>query len=391
MRLLHSIHSVNPAGGGVIEAVRQLAGAHQAEGHVVEIVSLDAPDAPWVSLAGFPVHAVGDGRAGYGYSDKLVPWLQRRAADYDAVIVNGLWQYSSFGIWRALRETQHPYFVFPHGMLDPWFKDRYPLKHLKKAVYWRLAEYRVLRDARAVFFTTEEEQRLAERSFTPFLCRTEIVPLGVAAPDGDPDAQLAAFYERFPMLRGKHLLLFLGRLHEKKGCEMLLETWRQAGENADVHLMFAGPPSDEGYMSGLRRLAGSSTSVSFPGMLSGDIKWGALRAADAFILPSHQENFGMAVVEALACGTPVLISDKVNIWREISSDSAGMVERDDLDGTRKLVSRWLSLSHDEQRKLRSSARACFDQRFEIGRAARRMIDLVSRSSRSLSPSLRVAT
>ena len=103
-------------------------------------------------------------------------------------------------------------------------------------------------------------------------------------------------------------------------------------------------------------------------MLAGNLKWGAFSAADAFILPSHQENFGIAVVEALACGTPVLISNKVNIWREIVADEAGYVENDDLAGTTRLIERWVSTAPDVRAAMKGNARECFARHFEINRA-----------------------
>ncbi len=103
-------------------------------------------------------------------------------------------------------------------------------------------------------------------------------------------------------------------------------------------------------------------------MLTGDVKWGALSAAAAFVLPSHQENFGIAVAEALACGTPVLISNKVNIWREIEADGAGYVENDDLAGTVDLLKRWLATAPDARSAMGQNARKSFANRFEIERA-----------------------
>ena len=113
----------------------------------------------------------------------LLPLLMNLdRAQFDAVIVHGLWQYSSFGVWRALAGTDTPYFVFPHGMLDPWFKRTYPAKHFKKLLYWPWAEYRVLRDAAAVLFTSEEERRLARESFALYRAREVVVNYGTAAP-----------------------------------------------------------------------------------------------------------------------------------------------------------------------------------------------------------------
>jgi glycosyltransferase involved in cell wall biosynthesis len=103
-------------------------------------------------------------------------------------------------------------------------------------------------------------------------------------------------------------------------------------------------------------------------MLSGSRKWGALAAAEAFILPSHQENFGIAVVEALACARPVLISYRVNIWRQIVADGCALAESDDLAGTQRLLERWAETSSAERLTMGEKARRCFTERFEINRS-----------------------
>jgi glycosyltransferase involved in cell wall biosynthesis len=366
MNILRSIHSLNPAIGGPMESVKQSSALLASRGHRVEIICLDAPTDPWIAEWPVPVHALGPGFGSYGYSSRFVPWIKEHRRQFDAVIIQGLWQYSSFGVWRALHKTSRPYFVFPHGMLDPWFKRTYPLKHLKKLLYWPWAEYQVLRDAAAVLFTSEDERRLAHESFRLYRCREIVVNYGTAAPDVDLAAAREEFLNGFPQLRDKSFFLFLGRLHEKKGCELLIDAFR-ALHAQDRHLVMAGPCHDESYLQRLKQRA-ANLPVTFPGMLSGNLKWGAFAAADAFVLPSHQENFGIAVVESLACSTPVLISNKVNIWREITLTGGGFADEDDLAGTTRLLERWISTPAAQRADMRVKARKCFESRFEINRA-----------------------
>jgi glycosyltransferase involved in cell wall biosynthesis len=389
MKILRSIHSLNPAIGGPMEAVKQSSAILSSRGHRVEIICLDLPSDPWIRQYPVTVHAIGPGRGGYGYVPRFTRWIKDRHAEYDAVIVHGLWQYNSFGVWRALRGTATPYFVFPHGMLDPWFNRTYPLKHIKKLLYWPWAEYRVLRDAAAVLFTSEEERQLARKSFSPYKCNEVVVNYGTAAPDADLATARENFFNAFPSLRGKRFLLYLGRLHEKKGCDLLINAFAHlwgahaparavsgalagnlvARQDAAVHLLMAGPCANEKYLLQLKELAASSAApITFTGMLSGNLKWGAFSAADVFVLPSHQENFGIAVVEALACATPVLISNKVNIWREIVNDGAGFADEDDLAGVTRLLKRWIDMPAAERDTMRTNARDCFARRFEINRA-----------------------
>ena len=153
---------------------------------------------------------------------------------------------------------------------------------------------------------------------------------------------------------------------------------RVAAREPALHLVMAGP-DQTGWQARLHARAqqlGVSDRITWTGLLQGELKWGALLAAEAFILPSHQENFGIAVAEALAVGTPVLISDKVNIWREIEADNAGLVAPDTLDGTVSLLERWLALSPDARQQMGERAKACFEARFEMRQAAKNLIALI---------------
>ena len=380
-RILHCISSVNPVGGGPIEGVKQLSAVNQQQGHTVEVVSLDDPDSPWVQNCPIKCHALGPASKRYRYSARLVPWLREHRSDYDVVIINGIWEYHSFGAWRALQGSPTPYFVYTHGMLDPWFKRTYPLKHLKKWLYWPWAEYRVLRDATAVLFTCEDERRLARQSFWLYQCDEYVVNYGTSAPVGDADAQRQVFLEHFPHLVGKRCLLFLGRVHVKKGPDLLLKAFAAllkrlpAEQSRDLHIVMAGP-ADDAYGVEMKALAtslGLERHITWTGMVSGDLKWGAFHSADAFILPSHQENFGIAVAEALACAVPVLISNQVNIWREVQQAGAGLVDSDDLAGTQRLLNRWVGADPVAWAQMKRDALACFNQRFVIERSAESFI------------------
>ena len=391
MRFLHLISSVDTAGGGPIEGATQLHRALAAHGHVGEFASLDVPDAACVhEFRAAPLHALGPGRGRFGYSAGFLPWLQANASRFDAVIVNGLWQYIGLGARRALSGTGTPYFVFPHGMLDPWFKRRYPLKHLKKWLYWPWAEYRVLRDASRVLFTCEEERLLARQSFWLYRCKEAIVSFGTAAPDDNPAASREAFHNAFPQLRGKRTLLYLGRIHSKKGCDLLIEAFAKVCRNTpDVHLVMAGPDQTN-WRPALEATAQQldvADRVCWAGMLTGSLKWGAFRTANAFCLPSHQENFGIAVVEALACDCPVLISDKVNIWREIQEAQAGLVAPDTLAGTVDLLERWLATPGPKWQRMRESARQCFEQNFRMDQVAHALVRVVHESGGTPLPAI----
>ncbi|TAK65312.1 glycosyltransferase [Methylobacter sp.] len=381
MKILHIIRSVNPEGGGPIEGVMQLARVKQDHGHSVEVLSLDAPDDSSVKECPLPVHALGPGRGIYGYNSKFKPWLRAHLQDYDVFIINGIWQYHSFASHSVLKSLNRRYYLFTHGMLDPWFKHRYPLKHLKKWLYWPWGEYPVIRDAKNVLFTCEDEKVLARQSFWLYRCNEKVVNYGTAGHTGNADEQRRLFLENFPHLQGKRFLLFLSRIHPKKGVDLLIEAFAKTSKDQpDLELVIAGP-DQVGWQVELQQLAekhGISDKITWTGMLKGDMKWGAFQTAEAFILPSHQENFGIVVAEALSCSLPVLISYKVNIWQEILEDNAGLEADDTLAGCVDLIRRWQQMDDNSKAEMRSNAYCCFINRFEITKAAMSLLNLFVR-------------
>jgi glycosyltransferase involved in cell wall biosynthesis len=373
MRILQCVGDIDPALGGSVEAARQLSHALGHLGHRPELVTLRPPREEWSAAWLGAVHCPGPASTRYLYNPRFADWVAAHGSDYDAVVVHGLWRYTSVGAWRGLHGRDIPYFVFAHGMLDPYFKHAYPWKHVQKKICWLAAESRVVCDARGVLFTCEEERLRARATFRPYQCRERVVGLGIARPTGDPMVQQEAFLDAHPQLREKQMVLFLGRIHPKKGCDLLIEAFaRVANRDPLLQLVIAGP--DEcGWQADLESLAAQmriGARVTFTGPLYGDRKWGALRCAEVLALPSHTENFGITVVEALACGVPALISNEVNIWREIDADGAGLVANADVAGTVDVLDRWLNLRPEARHQMRENAFRSFAKRFELEHFAR---------------------
>ncbi len=398
MKVLHVIASVDPRGGGPIEGVFSSSAVWLAHGRERHILSLDNPNAPWVANAPVPVFAVGATGLWYrllrsiwpllryGYTPRLTSWLKAHAQDYDAVIINGLWNYASYGSWRALHRLDVPYFVFTHGMLDPWFNRAYPTKTFFKTIFWKLFEHKVLRDARGVMFTCDEERELAPQSFSPYQAREHVIGYGTRDIGGDADVQRSAFAARLPHLGERKFILFLSRIHPKKGIDLLIKAFaRHASDFPDIDLVIAGPDSDglKGELQKLTNELGVSARTHWPGMLSGDAKWGAFRSAEFFALPSHQENFGIVVAEAMALSKPVLITNKVNIWREIEADGAGIVVNDDVEAIATGLHDMCTLSPAEREAIGHQARACFQTRYDLEQNAMHLLSLIKSLSAEL--------
>jgi glycosyltransferase involved in cell wall biosynthesis len=333
-------------------------------------VTLDPPDAPFLRDFPLPVHALGirahEGRlARFGYTPKLVPWLKAHESDYDIAVVNGLWNYASAGASRILPKLGLPYVVYPHGMMDPWFRKAYPLKHWLKQLFWTLFDGRLMEHARAALYTCQEEMILARGQFLGHPYRECVARYGCGEPPNDAG----------PPALDRPYLLFLGRLHPKKGCDLLIRAHAKVAP--DLDLVMAGP-DQVGWMEELKALAyrlGVGNRVHWPGLLTGPAKWGALKGAEAFVLPSHQDSFGIAIGEALGCSTPVLITDKVNVWREVKASGGGLVETDKETGIETMLRSYLALSRAERDAMRLAARACFEEHFDMRATAAKTLEI----------------
>jgi glycosyltransferase involved in cell wall biosynthesis len=291
----------------------------------------------------------------------------------DMVIAHGLWQWPGVKAWKCFRKYKTPYMVFPHGMLDPWFKRSYPLKHIKKQIYWYWKQGKILQDAYRVCFTTEEERRLAQKTFKPYKANEMISGLGVSEPPSSKDTHLKAIYSLFPDFKNKKVLLYLGRFHPKKGVDLLINSFLKQSKKNDI-LLLAGPLDNaDPHLKYLKEQTHkNSNQIVWSGMLKDDLKWGALRMADALILPSHQENFGMVIAEALSVETPVFLTNKVNLWREVLDSGAGIVSDDDQGGIDHLIQQWVTDVHYE---CLENASKCFREKLHISQTVEKIISI----------------
>jgi glycosyltransferase involved in cell wall biosynthesis len=370
--ILHLIRTLDPARGGPVAFLKHLSAVHAAMGVNVAILTLERNEPDWVTDLSVSAIECGQSRGTYGYNTWMEGKLTEIAGSFETMVVHGLWQYHGLCAMRVSARTGVPYYVFPHGMLDPWFKKSYRFKHLKKQLYWLVAERRMLEGAKAVLFTSHYESRLAKSTFFPEAhYRSRILHLGVPRAPADAEQMREVFLQRFPHLRGRRFLLFLGRLHPKKGCDLLVRA--MACIRPPIDLVFAGPSVNQRYAARLKRSA-QGLPVTFAGMLQGDTKCGALVSAEALILPSHQENFGLVVAEALSFGTPVLLSKQVNVAEDVQSFRAGFVEPNTIIGTRRLIERWL---REGDPAMRIAALNCFQNRFDIEHSARKLMEILS--------------
>jgi glycosyltransferase involved in cell wall biosynthesis len=387
MKILQVITGMDPRSGGPCQGIRNLTPWMLEQGNTVEVVCLDDSDSDYLLKENLCIHALGKGRGSWSYHPALRPWLENNLPRFDAVILHGLWQYPGYALSQVARHPDRPpYFVFPHGMLDPWFQ-RAPerrVKAIRNWFYWKFIEHRVVHHAEALLFTCAEEMQLARKTFRPYQPKREInVSFGIPQPPEYNEKMEEAFAQKCPGVKGNSYFLFLGRIHPKKGVDLLINAYAKIyhtlsgnGHSLPSSLVIAGPGLETSYGQQMQKLASDlcpPSSILWPGMLAGDAKWGALYNTEAFVLTSHQENFGIAVVEALACGTPVLISNQINIWREIEEDKAGLMGDDTLKGTEQLFRQWENLSPEEKVAMKKAAQSSYQNHFGIATAAQNLL------------------
>jgi glycosyltransferase involved in cell wall biosynthesis len=255
------------------------------------------------------------------YAPELGRALRETVEGADAVHVHSLYLYPQLAAFREAARRGIPYVVSPRGALDPWLRRR---GRARKALVELLWQRRMLEGASALHFTSEEEARLVA-DVAPGVPRL-IVPNGIRWRDFQELPHGDAFRARELGGHTGPVVLNLGRLAAKKGLDLLVRAFaRVAAQMPDARLVLAGP-DDEGRRPVLAALAKrEGAQVTFAGMLRGGERLEALAAADVWALSSHTENFGFAVVEALAAGLPVVISPAVNLASEIETAGAGVV------------------------------------------------------------------
>ena len=357
MKILHLITNLSPHYGGPVTVCKDMCRSLANAGEEVTIYTTDL-DFPKGRLN----VALNTGIIQEGYnvwyfpvqfSPYIVSWrlataLHKNINKFDLVHIHGLYRFPQAVAAFFARKYKIPYIIRPYGSLAPVLFHRKKNRFLKR-LYERLIENRNLNSASALHFSCQEEMRLVQ----PLKLKAP----GIIVPNGLDFVKYTKLppYGRF---REKHhlgdikIILHFGRIHFVKGLDILVKAFAQvARERDDVRLVLAGP-DNEGYskqVDNWLKHENVHSKALFTGMLQRDDALEVLRDADIFALPSYTESFGMAVVEAMACGLPVVISDKVNIWREIHEAGAGLVTSCNAD---EVADRFFRLLDDESERKR---------------------------------------
>ncbi|MCK9187960.1 glycosyltransferase [Acidithiobacillus sp.] len=356
MKILHVLESFSPRYGGPVSVASALACAEADAGHEVTVctTNVDYPSGilraagqgticnDRVQLFCFPVQ----------FRPLTVSWnfrkfIKIRLREFDVVHIHGLYRFPpTYAAYQA-RKQNVPYIIRPHGALDPYLYTKSSRSVWLKRLYERWFDLPNLHGAGAIHYTAEDERQRA--AFLGLRAPSFVVPNGI---NWGRYAQLptrGAFRSALG-LGDAPLVLFLGRLHPKKGLDLLVPAFETIRRRiVGAQLAIVGPENDRFGQQVRAWVAdrGLTEAVHFVGHLDGADVIQAYVDADVFVLPSYTENFGMTVVEAMACALPVVISDQVNIYAEVAQSGAGLVTRCEADEVAEAV---IALLVDPERR-----------------------------------------
>lgn len=320
MRLLHLAQTLNRRMGGFATALYPLQEECLRQGHESWLLGLDA-DPEDLSGRRDIISLPSNFMSRFYYSPLYPVKAKALAPEVDSIHVHGLWVYPNFLAGKLARESGKPLVIHPHGMLEPWAMNR---SRWKKNISRFLFEEKNFKQARLWRALTD-----AEASQIRAVCpqaNVVVIPNGIDATAFEPAVSPLIVTEKYPHLFNKKWMLFMSRIHQKKGLDILIESWSKLHRHhPDWHLIIAGP--DDGYAGALGELIDAhdlSERVTLTGMASGDFKRALLKNSQLFVLPSYSEGFSMAVLEAMASGLPVLVSGNCN-FPEVAASEAGVV------------------------------------------------------------------
>jgi len=369
------IASINPEVGGPAVTVSRLASALAGLGVETTVAALDyARHGPLPVLGGVRVESVtatAATRGLRGWSPRFARKVAALAqAGADVLHNHGLWMFPNYYARRAARARRIPLVVSPRGMLDEWSLRR---SRFRKAVAWQLFERENLASAR-LFHATSAAEALAIRA-ARITQPIAVIPNGVDVPDSARLPGRERLERMHAALAGREWLLFMARLHPKKGLAELIRAWRGlAPRFPDWQLVVAGPDLD-GHGAEMRALAvalGLSERITFAGMLSGDDKACALANAGAMVLPTHSENFGIVVAEALAHGTPAITTHAAP-WQELREARCGWWIEDREEALQEALGEAMRLSPEARREMGGRGRALVASRYSWDRIGHEML------------------
>lgn len=373
-RVCHVVACVNQAVGGPAFSVTSLAQSLAQQNLKCHLFSLDypklGPEIPTIGVIRHSYYAPLPTRLLRGFYPRMRTALEQLAAtEFDLIHNHGLWMFPNLYARQVAVKYNLPLVISPRGMLESWSLRN---SWYKKLPAWILYERENLKSAQLFHATSAAEAESIRK--LGYRQAIALIPNGVSVPTLDkiPDRELLT--RSFPELGNKKWLLFLSRIHPKKGLDNLLYIWRElAVQFPEWHLVIAGPDLI-GYQAQLEKLTAElelKTRVTFTGMLSGEYKSAAFGHADLFVLPTHSENFGIVVTESLAYGVPAIVTKEAP-WEDLQHYECGWWVEDDRQALTEALEKGMCLSDRERQAMGQRGQVMVKTKYSWDYVAREM-------------------
>jgi len=331
MRVLHVIPSLSPTSGGPSFAlpamarallpheIRLIAATTDDDGpgrHLSRVThGVETPQDGWSALY-FPKQT-----EFYKVSLPLRGWLRAHVTEFDVVHIHAVFSFASLVAGHAAAAQGVPYIVRPLGVLNRWGMEN--RRKLVKALSFRLFDLPMLKKAAAMHYTSRMEMEDAARFGLTNLQR--VIPIGIDLAPFDSLPPRSVFSAHFPETAATRNLLFLSRIDEKKGLDLLIAAFAKISPtqpNTRLIICGDGDPALIGKLKTMATAGGVADRITWAGQVTGELRLAAFSAAELFVLPSHSENFGIALLEAMAAGLPCLSTDQVALAVEAAAVGA---------------------------------------------------------------------
>lgn len=374
IKVLRIIPTLDKSFGGPTNTILDNSSALIKSGIKVDILTYDKKKNYFVNNR---VKIINKGPAigNYKFSLNLLFWLIKNKSKYDLFIIHGIFQFSTL-IARLILKNK--YFVFIHGALDPYFSSEF-FKCLKKKIYWRLIEKQNLLNAKSIILTNNaEKNQLAHTYVNTTGIKKSVVEYGISKPKFNKKRSQEKFYNKFPKLKNRKFLLFLGRFHKKKGLDVLINSLRNISKkNIHINVLMVGPYSK--YKEDLinkSKIEGLNDNIFWSDTLSGELKWGAITSSKGMVLPSNGENFGVSLVESLSCSRPVLTTYKVNIYNKILQTDSGLISHNKTNDFTKILLKFNSFNDKQIKQYSQNSLKCFNENFNIDKKINSLVKIL---------------
>ena len=380
IKILQIISTLNPRSGGpqagIIESSNRLSSSNIS----VDILTSDNKNYLKDKKIKFKIIKLNIKPRSYNFSFKLIKWINKNKKKYDFFIIHGLWEFNSLLARLFIKKN---YYIIPHGQLDPYFSNN-TFKRIKKQIYWNLIEKKNIINSNGILVSGENEKLMLKNTFVN-TTKINIVDIGYANQIQKIKFKKInykkIFEKKFPDLKNKKFILFIGRIHHKKGCDILLEAIKEIKDLKGYKFLIAGFSEKLSFYEKkiIQMISSHETlknNITVSNFLTENIKVASLKFSDATILPSRGENFGVSVSESISISKIPLITSKVGIYEYIKKYKAGLVCDANKNSIYKMIYKYINLNQKQKNLYKKNSLKCFNEIFNIKNKNNKLIKLL---------------